>query len=144
MPATAEHAVHCPRCAAVVGPDQDWCLECGLAARTRLAPTPPWQLPVAVLATLSALAVLALGVAFVIITGDDEGPATTTPTAPAATTPTTTPPPVPPPAATTPPATTPTTTTTTTPTTTTQPRTTPPPGLTAPGLGSPATGPSQP
>lgn len=128
--------MYCPRCAAVVGPEQDWCLQCGLAARTRLAPTPPWQLPVVALATLATIAVLALGVAFVIITGDDENPATTTApaTAPAAT------PPVPAPTATatTPTATTPPTTTPSTTTTTTRPRTTappppPPPATTTPG-----------
>lgn len=108
-------SLRCPRCAAVVGPDQDWCLECGLAARTRLAPTPNWRLPVAAVATIATLAILALGVAFVVITGDDVEPvATTSATAPA-------------PGATAPPA-----------ATTTAPQ----PGATAPATTAPAAAPT--
>ena len=45
----APGTVACPRCGASVGPEQDWCLECGAPARTRLVPTPNWRAPVAVL-----------------------------------------------------------------------------------------------
>ena len=42
--------MRCPRCSAPIGPEQDWCLECGAPARTRLAPTPNWQLPTVAIA----------------------------------------------------------------------------------------------
>ena len=38
-------SIRCPRCSSPIGPEQDWCLECGAPARTRLAPTPNWRLP---------------------------------------------------------------------------------------------------
>jgi hypothetical protein len=117
----------CPRCGAHVAADQDWCLSCGDAARTRLVPTPNWRLPIAIAAIVCALALLAIAISFLQLTRDD---APVTPTAttapPAATT-------AAPPAATTapPPATTTATgaTTTTTPGATSPATTTP----TAPG-----------
>ena len=48
----APGTVACPRCGASIGPDQDWCLDCGAPARTRLVPTPNWRAPVAVLAVV--------------------------------------------------------------------------------------------
>lgn len=52
----------CPHCGAPLQPDQDWCLECGTAATTRVMPPPSWKVPAAVV-----LAVLvAFGVAVVI------------------------------------------------------------------------------
>jgi hypothetical protein len=92
----------CPRCAAPVGPDQDWCLACGAAARTRLAPTPNWRAPVVALAVVVLLACIALVAAFVVLTNDDAPPAATTAAPPAATA-------APPAATTAPPATTATT-----------------------------------
>ena len=50
----APGTIACPRCATLIGPDQDWCLDCGAPARTRLAPTPNWRVPVAVLAVVVA------------------------------------------------------------------------------------------
>ena len=117
-----EGTIRCARCGAPVPPEADWCMECGLAARTRIAPTPRWKIPVAVAGVLVALALAGLAVAFVDLTKDPEPaatPATTAaPTAPP-TAPTTTPPVV-----TAPPATAPATTPTapaTTPTTPTAP-----------------------
>lgn len=80
---TAPAPIACPRCAAVVGPDQDWCLTCGAAARTRLVPTPNWRLAVAALATVALIAGIAMAVAFVAITRDDAPiePMTTAPSA---------------------------------------------------------------
>ena len=46
----------CPMCGAPLRGEQDWCLSCGAAARTRLAATPNWRAPIAVLAILAALA----------------------------------------------------------------------------------------
>jgi cytoskeletal protein RodZ len=121
----------CPRCGAHVAPNQDWCLSCGDAARTRLVPTPNWRLPIAMVAIVCALALLAIAVAFVQLTRDD---APVTPTTPAATTPTAAPP-----ATTAQPTTTaPPTATTTTPGATTPGATTP--GATTPGATTPAPG----
>jgi hypothetical protein len=64
--------VACPRCAATIGPDQAWCLECGAPARTRLVPTPNWRAPVAVLAVVVLLAGIGLALAFVALTNDTE------------------------------------------------------------------------
>jgi hypothetical protein len=77
----------CPRCAAPVPPEQDWCLRCGAAARTRLVPTPNWRLPLALAGVLAVLALAVLAAAFVALT-DDPGPSAnsaTTPASPAAT-----------------------------------------------------------
>lgn len=73
----------CPRCGAELRGDQAWCLECGLAARTRLAPTPNWRLPLATLAAIGLAALAALIVAFVVITGNN-APVPDTATAPVA------------------------------------------------------------
>lgn len=80
--------VRCPRCGSAVGPVQDWCLTCGAAARTRLAATPNWRLPIAALAGIVVLAVLALAVAFAVLTdGDDTVVPGVTPVETAASTP---------------------------------------------------------
>ena len=90
-PAPAPGTLRCPRCGAEVPPDRDWCLECGLAARTVVAPTPRWRLPLIVAAVVGALALAAIAVAFVDLTEDPKtipAPAATTAVPPAATTPT--------------------------------------------------------
>jgi hypothetical protein len=69
------HATACPRCGRPLSPEQDWCLECGAAARTRLVPTPNWRTPVALLAALLVVVVLALAAVFLALTRDDEPPA---------------------------------------------------------------------
>jgi hypothetical protein len=76
----------CPRCAAPVAPDQDWCLACGAAARTRLAPTPNWRAPVIALAVVVLVAGLALAFAFVRLTENDQPAPAATTAPPAATT----------------------------------------------------------
>ncbi|HEY0346129.1 MAG TPA: hypothetical protein VGC59_15855 [Solirubrobacteraceae bacterium] len=63
--------IRCPRCSSPVGPDQDWCLECGAPARTRLAPTPNWQLPTVALGAIVAIAGALLAFAFVKLTNDN-------------------------------------------------------------------------
>jgi hypothetical protein len=81
----------CPLCGTPLRSDQDWCLRCGAAARTRLAASPNWRAP---LLGALAVALLALGVlaaALVKLAGDSGGgrPAPTrTVTAAAAPTPT--------------------------------------------------------
>jgi hypothetical protein len=72
-------AIHCPRCSAPIGPEQDWCLECGAPARTRLAQTPNWQLPTVAIGAIVLLAGALLAFAFVKLTNDnDAAPAATT------------------------------------------------------------------
>jgi hypothetical protein len=117
-------SLRCPRCSATVGPDQDWCLECGAPARTRLAPTPNWQLPTVAIGAIVLLAGALLAFAFVRLTGDEGVPVGTTPTAVVETAP---------PAAVVPPPTTGTTGTTPTPATTTKPTGTAPPATSVPG-----------
>lgn len=79
--------LRCPRCGANVAPEQDWCLECGAPARTRLAPTPRWQAPIALVAVVVLLAGVALAFAFTSLTSDDGSvsAATTAPAQPAET-----------------------------------------------------------
>jgi hypothetical protein len=102
VPGPAPVPLRCPRCGASVAPEQDWCLECGAPARTRLAPTPNWRAPVALVAVIILLAGAALAFAFTSLTSDDGNvaasattaapvqpnettPQTSVPTAPAAT-----------------------------------------------------------
>ena len=86
--------MRCPRCLAAIGPEQDWCLECGAPARTRLAPTPNWRVPTMAIAAVVLLAGALLAFAFVKLTGDDNAPAGTTPTAVETTAPAVVPPPL--------------------------------------------------
>ena len=133
--------IACPRCGATVAGDQDWCLSCGDGARTRVVPTPNWRLPLLLAAAVSALALIAILLAFVQLTRDS-APVTTTTTAPAATVPpaTTLPPAVTtvPPATTLPPAATGGAPTTPAPTTTPQGAL---PGSTSPAPGATTTTP---
>jgi hypothetical protein len=87
-PGPAPVPLRCPRCGSYVAPEQDWCLECGAPARTRLAPTPNWRAPIALLAVVALLAGLALAVAFTSLTQDDGAvsAATTAPVQPNETT----------------------------------------------------------
>jgi hypothetical protein len=77
----------CPLCGASLHPEQEWCLRCGGAARTRLAAAPTnWKTPVAGLLAVIALSLGVLTAALVDLAGSGSGtPATTkTVTAPAA------------------------------------------------------------
>jgi hypothetical protein len=102
---TPQAGESCPLCGSPLHVDQDWCLNCGAAARTRLAGAPNWKLPVATLAVIAALSLAVLTAALVKLAGDVGTPApvrtrtvtvavapaavipppTTTPTAPGAT-----------------------------------------------------------
>jgi RNA polymerase subunit RPABC4/transcription elongation factor Spt4 len=82
--APAPGTIACPRCGAQVAPDQEWCLNCGAAARTRLVPTPNWRAPLLVLALIATLAGIALAVAFVGLTNDNEPAAPVSSQAPTA------------------------------------------------------------
>jgi septal ring-binding cell division protein DamX len=86
----------CPRCAAPLTPQQEWCLNCGADVGSRIAAAPSWRGPVALVAGLLAIAVIALVLALVELAGDAEqvGPpaaGTPTPSATAAGVPTPTP-----------------------------------------------------
>jgi hypothetical protein len=91
-PQTGTHQVPgsepCPLCSGPLAADQEWCLRCGAAARTRLAATPKWRAPVATLAVIAALALGVIAAALVKLAGDSgptPAPTTTTVTTPAAT-----------------------------------------------------------
>lgn len=74
----------CPKCGASLAPDQEWCLSCGTALRTQIAPTPRWRVPVVLVGTLLALIAAALILALVELSGDPQPIAkapVTTPTA---------------------------------------------------------------
>lgn len=49
----------CPLCGAPLKREQDWCMRCGAAARTRLAAQPKWK---ALVVALLVVVLLALGV----------------------------------------------------------------------------------
>jgi len=68
----APGTIACPRCAAAVAPEQEWCLSCGAPARTRLVPTPNWRAPLLLVALIATLAGIALALAFVELTNDSE------------------------------------------------------------------------
>lgn len=133
----APGAFLCPRCGHALRPDQAWCLDCGLAARTRVHPPPNWRLPIAL--TLVLLTLLAAGIAFALVALLDEREATPAPAT--VTVPATIPPAATPPAATTPATTVPPATTqpqtTSVPGTATTPGTTVPGAATAPGTTTP-------
>jgi hypothetical protein len=84
---TTPGALLCPRCGNALADEQGWCLECGLAARTRVHPPPNWRAPI--LATVVALALLAAGIAVALVAllgdGNSPAPAGTTITVPAGT-----------------------------------------------------------
>jgi hypothetical protein len=81
----------CPRCGAHLSAEQDWCLECGAAVGTTIAEPRGWRVPILVVGSLLALALIAAILALVELAGPAEQvtevPQTPTP-APAAATPT--------------------------------------------------------
>ncbi len=78
-------------CGSPIARQQDWCLQCGTGARTRMVPTPNWRLPIAALVAIVVIAGAALAIAFVSLTADTSttktitAPAVTAPVAPART-----------------------------------------------------------
>ena len=59
----------CPRCDARMAPRQDWCLECGAAATTRIVAPPDWRLAVAIVLGVVAVA----GIVLAIVVGSLDG-----------------------------------------------------------------------
>lgn len=58
-PGPVESEERCPLCGAALQRSQQWCMRCGAAARTRLAATPRWWVP---LLLLAGVVMVALGV----------------------------------------------------------------------------------
>lgn len=81
----------CPLCGAPLYPEQEWCLRCGAAARTRLSASPNWKAPIVIVAVVAALSLGVLAAALVKLAGSEGGntssATTTVTTAPAATAP---------------------------------------------------------
>ena len=71
-PAPAPTPYLCPRCQTPLQPDQEWCLNCGTAARTAIAATPHWKRPVALLAVVAVVFAIACAWAFVELTNNDD------------------------------------------------------------------------
>ncbi|HEY2397967.1 MAG TPA: hypothetical protein VGH78_03145 [Solirubrobacteraceae bacterium] len=66
----------CPLCGAPVDAQQEWCLRCGAAARTRLAATPGWRWPIVAIVAVIALSLGVLAAALIDLAGGS-GPTVT-------------------------------------------------------------------
>lgn len=77
----------CPLCGAPLSPQQSWCLSCGAAARTRLAPAPNWRTPLIALAIVVILSAAGITAALVALTGSSTTTVTSGATPPAGATP---------------------------------------------------------
>lgn len=71
----------CPRCGASLRGDQDWCLNCGTAVTTRVATASGWRTPVAIVATVLAIALVGLIAAFLAVSNDPDKVAQAPPSA---------------------------------------------------------------
>jgi hypothetical protein len=60
----------CPICGAPLHPDQGWCLRCGAAARTRLAPASNSKAPMIAVALVAGLSLAVLAASLVKLAGD--------------------------------------------------------------------------
>jgi hypothetical protein len=80
FPHGGQAAEACPLCGGPLAPDQEWCLRCGAAARTRLAATPNWRAPVLAIAAVLALSLGVLAAALVKLAADTGTPAPITQT----------------------------------------------------------------
>lgn len=59
----------CPLCGCALQAEQDWCLRCGAAARTRLAAPPKWKALAIGVALVAILAFAVLAAALVRLLG---------------------------------------------------------------------------
>ena len=62
--------LRCRHCGASLAPDQDWCLECGAAATTRILRPPSWKLAAGIVLGVVALVVVAVAIAVNGLSGD--------------------------------------------------------------------------
>jgi hypothetical protein len=70
----------CPLCGSPLHPEQEWCLSCGAAARTRLAASPGWRGPILALVVVLVLALGVLAGSLVKLAGPAPTAATQTTT----------------------------------------------------------------
>lgn len=66
----------CPLCRSPLHPEQEWCLHCGAAARTRLAASPAWKAPVVSIVVVLVVSLGVLAGSLVKLVGSS-GPAAT-------------------------------------------------------------------
>lgn len=81
--------LRCPHCGASLAADQDWCLECGAAATTRILRPPSWKLAAAIVLGVVAAVVVAMVIVVNALSGDANRAAATRARATTATTPAT-------------------------------------------------------
>jgi hypothetical protein len=62
----------CPHCGAPLAPDQDWCLECGTAATTRVVAPPSWRVPAAVIVAVLVAFAIAVAIAVSVLSSDSD------------------------------------------------------------------------
>jgi hypothetical protein len=79
-PPAAPSGEACPLCSAPLDPEQEWCLHCGAAARTRLAASPRWTGLLITLAVVVALSLSVLAAALVKLAGGSSTARATTTT----------------------------------------------------------------
>jgi hypothetical protein len=68
-PSPASPVDACPLCGAPLHPEQEWCLRCGAAARTRLATSANWKAPIIVIALVATLSIAVLTLALIKLAG---------------------------------------------------------------------------
>ncbi len=68
-PSPVQSGEACPLCGTPLHQEQEWCLHCGAAARTRLAASPSWKGLIATLAVVVALSLGVLAAALVKLAG---------------------------------------------------------------------------
>lgn len=67
----------CPLCGAPLLAEQEWCLRCGAAARTRLATTSNWKAPIIAVAVVATLSLGVLAASLVKLAGNSNSNTTT-------------------------------------------------------------------
>ena len=82
-PAPPDEELKCPRCGAQLAPRQDWCLECGAAATTRVLPPPGWGLPAVIVGFAVLLAAAAFATTETVLSRQSNRSVNRQPTAPA-------------------------------------------------------------
>jgi hypothetical protein len=68
VPEHPQAADVCPACGAQLAAEQEWCLACGAAARTRLAATPRWRLPLVIITLVIVISLVVIVASLVRLT----------------------------------------------------------------------------
>jgi hypothetical protein len=71
-PPPAAETRRCPRCGSDLTAQQEWCLNCGADVSSTIAAPPSWRGPIALVAGLLAIALIALVLALIELAGDAE------------------------------------------------------------------------